>query len=350
MFLTVSWGEYVGLALYAHAYKYTEQKNLLCMYACGWFWFFRRTNLECPCLLRRTLLTEGSLSKEEAENQEERKQYLAQYYLKNKQAILEKRRQHYLQNKDKKKQYWEQYYHKNKEKLFTKNLHYRVQNKDPLRAKRKQYYQENKEVLRQNFRQYFLDNKEVLRKKLQEYRLKNKEAIKDKQRQYFLNNKPAITEKQRQYRIANKELLGERHRQYRTKFQERLQRQCREYRLKNKEVLRKKGQAYRLRIKIALKERLLSEGKGFRELQSWKTPEKVIDFLESVAKEHQLKSPSDWYRISTLQIQKMGGMVFSSHSLPVPSSALCRLYLHYFTLIGHQGECFSKNLAILERH
>jgi hypothetical protein len=52
--------------------------------------------------------------------------------------------------------------------------------------------------------------------------------------------------------------------------------------------------------------------------KSWKTPDDVWLFLESMAKSLQVRDREDWYRVGVAQIAKLGGK--SPPSLPPPSS------------------------------
>ena len=103
----------------------------------------------------------GLVSKEEGYQQ----QISKQYYQKNKEQILEQRREYREQNRDKIKQYYEQ----NKDK-------FREQNRDKI----KQYYETNKEHIREKQQQYYEQNKD----KWKEYRERNKDKIREYQRQY----------------------------------------------------------------------------------------------------------------------------------------------------------------------
>ena len=103
----------------------------------------------------------GLVSKEEGYQQ----QISKQYYQKNKEQILEQRREYREQNRDKIKQYYEQ----NKDK-------FREQNRDKI----KQYYETNKEHIREKQQQYYEQNKD----KWKEYRERNKDKMREYQRQY----------------------------------------------------------------------------------------------------------------------------------------------------------------------
>jgi hypothetical protein len=41
--------------------------------------------------------------------------------------------------------------------------------------------------------------------------------------------------------------------------------------------------------------------------KSWKTPEEVRQFLESIAKKLQVTESSDWYRVGVDQMKQLGG-------------------------------------------
>ena len=69
-----------------------------------------------------------------------------------------------------------QYYQKNKEQILEQRREYREQNRDKI----KQYYETNKEHIREKQQQYYEQNKD----KWKEYRERNKDKMREYQRQY----------------------------------------------------------------------------------------------------------------------------------------------------------------------
>lgn len=77
----------------------------------------------------------------------------------------------------------------------------------PLRTV-KEYYVDNKEQLVQQMKQYYIDNKEQLAQQAKQYYNDNKEQILQQKKQYKIDNKEQITQQMKQYYIDNKERLN----------------------------------------------------------------------------------------------------------------------------------------------
>jgi ATP-dependent 26S proteasome regulatory subunit len=98
--------------------------------------------------------------------------YKQAYYLKNKEKIKKKSKQHYIDNKDNISQ-------KNKEKY--------LKNRDNTIQKVKNRYEQNKESYLKTQRKYKEDNKEVLSNKRKTYYVLNKTKISKKNSEYIKN-------------------------------------------------------------------------------------------------------------------------------------------------------------------
>ena len=85
-------------------------------------------------------------------NKEKLKEYNKNYRLKNKDYI----KQYQLRNKEKLKEYKKQWYHDNKEHKKQYNKQWNIDNKEH----RKQYHRENREHIRQRKKQHYQENKE----------------------------------------------------------------------------------------------------------------------------------------------------------------------------------------------
>lgn len=76
--------------------------------------------------------------------------------------------------------YRQQYYIDNKERILQKNKEYKVANKEKVSQKCSEYYQKHKETIRDDrrayLREYYLKNKEKIHKYMQEYRNNNPEV------------------------------------------------------------------------------------------------------------------------------------------------------------------------------
>lgn len=75
-----------------------------------------------------------------------------------------------------------------------KKKQYYLKNKDKILQTKKKYYLENKDKILQNVKQNYLENKD----KKKQYYLKNKDKIAQTKKQYYLKNKDKILQKKRQ--------------------------------------------------------------------------------------------------------------------------------------------------------
>ena len=84
----------------------------------------------------------------------DKKEYLKDYYEKNKESLTEYKKQYYL---------------KNKERLNLKDKENHIKNKDRYNELSREYYKNNKQVQRSRQKRYYEDNKEEIIKKQQIY-------------------------------------------------------------------------------------------------------------------------------------------------------------------------------------
>jgi hypothetical protein len=130
------------------------------------------------------------------------------------------------------------------------------------KAKKKEYYLNNKEKLLEQRKEYYLNNKEKLLEQRKEYYLNNKEKIKERKKEHYLNNKEKILAQQKEYQLNNKGKIKE----YQLKNKEKIKERKKKYHLNNKEKTnnRKKNryrtdpnfrivQCLRARLTIAIK-------------------------------------------------------------------------------------------------
>lgn len=85
---------------------------------------------------------------------EAKKEQARQYYLKNKERILEKQKQYYEKNKEKKSAYQKKYWEENKERHKERNRRLGIKN-----------YYENQEKYKEYQRKYYAENKEEINEK-----------------------------------------------------------------------------------------------------------------------------------------------------------------------------------------
>ena len=124
-----------------------------------------------------------------------------QYYLNNRDKILEKSKQYYHDNKDKILEKSKQYYHDNKEERQKYNNEYwalhghiYMQKRSvdqKMKEKRKKYYNDNRDKLLPQSKQYYHDNRESILKyhaltnHIYIERRRHDCEFREKQRQYY---------------------------------------------------------------------------------------------------------------------------------------------------------------------
>lgn len=99
-----------------------------------------------------------------------KKIYADNYYIENRERILEKQK-----NDSDRITYRKEYYQKNKEKISEKNHNYWINNKENIQA----YREKNKEHIREVSRKYRENNKELIDKLKKEFYEKNKHYHRD---------------------------------------------------------------------------------------------------------------------------------------------------------------------------
>jgi hypothetical protein len=133
-----------------------------------------------------------------------------EYYEKNKEAILLKRKEYKQRNKEKIKEQNKIYREKNKEKIAEK-----VASK---KYPRKELTPEEKESRRIYLKEYKLKNAEKLKVKNKEYN----DANKEKRKEYLIKNVDKIKKKKQEYNKLNKKKITERKKVYYSKNKEKL--------------------------------------------------------------------------------------------------------------------------------
>ena len=103
-----------------------------------------------------------------------------------------------------------EYYIDNKEKILEYLKGYREDNKEELKEKEKKYRKEHKEEMRERCRKYYGENKEELKLKMKEYRVEHREELNRKYNKWYGDHKEEIAEKKKKYRKEHKEEISER--------------------------------------------------------------------------------------------------------------------------------------------
>jgi hypothetical protein len=89
-----------------------------------------------------------------------------------------------------------------------------MDNKDRVIEKTKQYYAQNKEVINEKHKQYYEHNKEEINEKQNQYRQLNRDKCIETSKQYYTENHTKCLEQQKQYREKNKEIITEKRLKY----------------------------------------------------------------------------------------------------------------------------------------
>lgn len=121
----------------------------------------------------------------------------------------------------------------------------------------------------------------------------------------------------RLYYRQNKDKLNEQHRQFCTRNKDSRKEYHRQFRAQNKDKMKEASRLYVIRHRI---------GEPSPARRSWKTPELVRDYFETVAKKLQILEYSDWYRISDFQIRNLGGAHSSLFVLNFRTQIICQVW------------------------
>lgn len=106
-----------------------------------------------------------------------KKEYLKNYYLRNKEKANKTSKEYYKENKERINCQNKEYWHKNKEQLKLKRKEYIKNHLEELKVKDKEYYKKNKNIISEKNKQYYLENKEEIIERNSKYFLKNRVEI-----------------------------------------------------------------------------------------------------------------------------------------------------------------------------
>jgi hypothetical protein len=200
--------------------------------------------------------------------------------------------------------YNQQYNVRNKENRKLYDQDYYIRNKDERRESMQDYYRRNKDTRRRYDQNYYLQNKDDASEYNRAYNIRNKDYKRDYYRDYNIRKMDALRESSRNYYIRNKDEKLEYTREYYNRNKVDIKQSKHDHYLRNKD---KKG-TYHQQQYVANKDdpNLYSP----RELptKSWKTPQQVRDYFDSIAQHLCISSHIDWYRISRLQVGALRGM------------------------------------------
>jgi 5-methylcytosine-specific restriction endonuclease McrA len=112
---------------------------------------------------------------------------------------------YYERNKEKVLQYRKEYQKNNKEKEAQRKKEWRANNKEKISQRQKEYRENNKEKVLQKRKEYLTNNKDKIAQRKKEYRTNNKDKESQWQKEYYKNNKDKLLQKRKEYLTNNKE-------------------------------------------------------------------------------------------------------------------------------------------------
>ena len=134
-----------------------------------------------------------ALAKESKKNiqtaAEKRSEYKKQWYLKNRQRVLNQRRDAYRLGRGASKEYSKSYAEKNKKKIADYKSEYATKNREELLRKKKEHYIKNREAILAKCKEYESQNRPAVLKRSRAWREKNKDHVTQWSKQYREGNK-----------------------------------------------------------------------------------------------------------------------------------------------------------------
>ena len=146
------------------------------------------------------------------EHKEERREYHKQYREDNKEYLKEYNKNYYEENKEERKEYNDKYYEENKEYILNKRKDYYEENKEEIKEYRKKYYEENKEYFSNYGKEYHKEHREKRLEYGREWRNNNRDyAIKyakeNQDKIFNSSNKRRLTEQNQGNGITKEQWL-----------------------------------------------------------------------------------------------------------------------------------------------
>jgi len=133
-------------------------------------------------------------------NYENRKEYMKNYHIKNREKLNSRKRKKYLENKEIYSLRAKKWYQKNKEKVNLKNKIWAQNNKERKKELHQIRYKRDREKILEYSRQWYQKNKPRRQLKAKLWVERNKERVKELQRRWHQENKQKINEKNKKRR------------------------------------------------------------------------------------------------------------------------------------------------------
>jgi len=146
-----------------------------------------------------------------------KKNLAREYYLANKDRVLENNRKYKEKNCEAVKAIKKEYYNNNKDQDNERRRRQRLENRERERETSKKYREDNKDKTKEASRKYRETNRDVIAEKKRiwqkseayieyqkNYHEQNKETLREQNKEYYQNNKEKLIEKQRWYLHSEK--------------------------------------------------------------------------------------------------------------------------------------------------
>jgi len=145
--------------------------------------------------------------------EENSKEYITkwkhEYYIRNREKILNRCKIYSQENKEKRKEYSSEYRKDNKEKIREQNKRYREKNIERDRQNSRDYHAKHRDEMNVYSRIYRTTNEEYLKKYFKEHYEENKISICEKRK-----NNPHIQNYMKSYRIYNRDIIRQQEKRY----------------------------------------------------------------------------------------------------------------------------------------
>lgn len=123
-----------------------------------------------------------------------KKEYLRQYYLRNRERLLAKQNQYRKEHSEDIKERKRVYYEKNKTKIQQKRKNISSEKRAVLLKKQRQYYNQHKQELTARRRERYAENKEIILQRNKKYRERNKARVTAQRRLWRIKNLDKVNE------------------------------------------------------------------------------------------------------------------------------------------------------------
>lgn len=167
----------------------------------------------------------------------ERRENVANYYLANREKIIEQHREYLEANKERVDAYHANYRIEHAAERAAYSRQYSAEHTDEVKARKREYYEEHKEEIIEKQKAYVEANKDDVERRKKEWAEKNKDHIAEKRKKYAEENKEVIQERGKEYYEKNKDAIKEKFKVYREANKDKMKEYLKKYREQNSEKL-----------------------------------------------------------------------------------------------------------------